>query len=178
MDDKVRHAFYKVRMATRFTLRHRINTSEELFWTKIFGNQDFDKKMYVDEFQFGYEMLEQDESTGFRKSKVQPNMDAPAAVKKVLGDGLSFVESGTYREGSKRYRFDVEPSKLAEKIRIQGDMRTESDGDDACFRVVEFSIDVKIFGVGKIIEGFVENNTRDSYDRSAAFTNKYIVETF
>jgi hypothetical protein len=43
-------------------------------------------------------------------------------------------------------------------------------------RVVDFEIKVSIFGVGGVIEGFIEKTVRESYDRGAAFTNTFLRE--
>ena len=66
--------------------------------------------------------------------------------------------------------------KLADKIHIGGAFWLEPRGERKVERVCTIDIDVKIFGVGKVVEAFVEKSTRESYDRAATFTNKYIAE--
>ena len=158
----------------KFEIRHRIGCSAADFWTKIFENQDFDPALYKEALHMEFEMLKWDPETGERSSRIVPNIKGPKAVQKVLGDSQTFVETGTYDREAGTYTFKVTPSTLANKLLIGGVMRIEPDGDDHCYRVVDFSIEAKIFGVGKLIASVIEKNTRDSYDKSAKFTNEYL----
>ncbi|NOY91234.1 MAG: DUF2505 family protein [Deltaproteobacteria bacterium] len=158
----------------KFEIRHRIDCSAADFWEKIFENQEFDTALYVEALHMDFEMLKWDPETGERSSRIVPNLNAPKAVQKVMGDSQTFVETGTYDKAKGIYTFDVTPSTLKGKLFISGVMHMEPDGDDHCFRVVDFSIEAKIFGVGKIIASVIEKSTKQSYDKSAKFTNEYL----
>ena len=158
----------------KFSLRHTINCTEDVFWEKIYKNEDFNEKLYLHHLKFGY-TLEEGHPEGLkRRARVVPEMDAPAVVRKALGEGVAFTEVGTFDPEKKIYDFYIEPSTLQNKIKITGKMWIEPVGDDKCKRCVDFDITAKIFGVGKVIEMFVEKNTTESYDDSARFTNEYL----
>jgi hypothetical protein len=50
----------------------------------------------------------------------------------------------------------------------------EPRGDKRIERICEVDISVNIFGVGGIVEKFVESETRDSYEKATVFTNDWI----
>lgn len=158
----------------KFEIRHRINCSAPDFWKKIFEDKEFDLALYREALHMGFELLVWDDKTGARSSRIVPNISGPKAVQKVLGDSQTFVETGTYDKDAASYTFKVTPSTLANKLFISGVMRIEPDGLDHCYRVVDFSIEAKIFGVGTLLASVIEKNTRDSYDKSAKFTNLYL----
>jgi hypothetical protein len=159
-------------------IRHTLNIGAEDFWSKVFFDQEFNKRLHLEKLGFkSFEVLEErDEPDGsrIRKVRTEPKAEAPAAVKKLVGDSISYVENGRFDPKSKRYKFSVEPSKLADKIKTQGELWVEPKGDKQCERIVKLDIEVKIFGVGKMVENFIENQTRSSYDIAARFTNEWV----
>lgn len=160
------------------TIRHTFNCDVDTFWEKIFKNAEFNKELYLQALKFdGYDILEEREDAGklHRKVRTAPRSEAPKAVKKVLGDSLTYIEEGVWDPETKRYSYKVIPSTLAEKSEIDGELWAEPRGDNKCERICKVNIKVKIFGVGKLVESFVEKTTADSYDEAAKFTNSYIV---
>jgi hypothetical protein len=163
-------------MTTQLEVRHTLNCSVDDFW-KTFFDPEFNRKLYEEKLQFKrFEILEDREEPGgghVRKVRSEPDMEVPGALKKLVGDGMGYVESGRYDPSSKRYRFEVEPSKMADKIKSRGELWAEPKGENQCERVVKMDIEVKIFGVGKMAENFIEKQTRHSYDIAAKFTNEW-----
>jgi hypothetical protein len=37
-------------------------------------------------------------------------------------------------------------------------------------------VTVRIFGIGSVFEKFIEKQTRESHDKAAAFTNRFLAE--
>ncbi|MEM9195703.1 MAG: DUF2505 domain-containing protein [Myxococcota bacterium] len=160
-----------------FTVRHTFNCDVDTFWEKIFLDPEFNKELYLKELNFdGYDVLEErDEGDKLhRRIRTAPRSEAPKAVKKVLGDSLSYVEEGFLDRAEKKYRYKVIPSTLADKSDIGGELWAEPRGEGKCERICRVNIKIKVFGVGKLVESFVEKTTADSYDQAAVFTNKFI----
>jgi hypothetical protein len=160
------------------TLRHEIDTDEDTFWARCVFDADFNKKLYIDALKFPEWKLidsKDDAAKTWRKVQVDPPTgNMPAAVKKVLGDRLSYVEEGTFDKASKRYSFKVTPSTLAEKTKVAGEMWVEKLGDKKIARVTKISVEVKVFMVGGMVEDRILSDLRSSYDRGTTFTNQYI----
>ena len=68
----------------------------------------------------------------------------------------------------------ITTSKLPDKVKIGGEFWVEPRGEKKIERFCRCDIEVKIFGVGGAIEGFIEKTTRDSYEKAARFTNQFI----
>lgn len=145
------------------------------FWRRVHHAPEFFQALYVDHLDFGYEVLEDDPATGVRRTYITPKVDAPAAIKRVLGDSISFTENGVLKNDADgpRYDFHVVPNKLADKFHISGTLTTPLAGD-VCERVCSFDIKCTIFGIGKLLEGFVQKEVERSYNDSAEFTNRYL----
>ena len=163
----------------KVTYSHIFNCDADTYWTKIFLDPDFNRSLYLDGLKFPeYEILEERDTgnTVVRRCRVLPKQDAPAVIQKAVGGKFSYVEEGTFDKTTKRYRFKVVTASMADKIHTDGEMRVEPAGDKRCKRIMDMNIEVKIFGIGGMVESFVSKSMQDSYDQAAAFTNKWIAE--
>ena len=165
---------------SEITLRHEIDTDEATYWSKCVFDADFNKKLYIDALKFPeWRLLDSkdDDAKLWRRVQVDPPVgNMPAAVKKVLGDKLSYVEEGTFDKKAKRYSFKVTPSTLAEKTKVSGEMWVEKLGDKKIARVTKMSVEVKVFMVGGLVEERILSDLKSSYDKGTVFTNQYIKE--
>ena len=162
------------------TLRHEIDTDEETYWSKCVFDADFNKKLYIDALKFPqWKLLDskEDDAKIWRKVQVDPPTgDMPAAVRKVIGDRLSYVEEGTWDRKTKRYSFKVTPSTMAEKTKVAGEMWTEKLGEKKVVRITKINVEVKVFMVGGLVEDRIISDLRSSYDKGTVFTNQYIAQ--
>lgn len=163
----------------KFTMRHPIDTDAATFWPKLFFDDDFNRRMFREGLEARlYEVLERvDEPSGNikRKVKILPKDDPPAPVKKLLGEPVS-VEEGTFDAAAGRWSFRITPPSLVDKIKISGDITLAPAGEKRVDRVTTVEIKVDVFGIGGLIEGFIEKTMRDSYDRSARFINRHLAD--
>ena len=95
-------------------------------------------------------------------------------MQKLLGGEFSYLEEGVF-DGEK-YTFSVIPSVMADRIKIRGEIRAEARGEGKMERVCSMQISIKIFGLGKVVEGFVDDTTRQNYDRGARYIQRFIRE--
>ncbi|MDP3276169.1 MAG: DUF2505 domain-containing protein [Deltaproteobacteria bacterium] len=163
----------------RVTISHEFRTSAETFWERCFLDEEFNRKLYLEYLKFpAYQLVEsrQDGEKTLRKVRVTPNQEAPAPIKKLLGGAFAYVEEGVLDRAKNLYHFKVTPGTLADKIRSEGDFRLEKTSEKSVRRVIEMNIEVKIFGVGGVAEGFVSKSMQDTYARAAEFTSRYIAE--
>jgi hypothetical protein len=158
------------------TIRHELECDEDTYWKCVFSD-DYNRKLYKDTLKFpGYELVDQkdDEQKIVRKVHVDPPTGSmPAAVKKVIGDKLSWIEEGTFTKATHRYEFSVVPSTMADKIKNRGTLWTEKLDGQRCVRLAKISVEVKVFMVGSIIEEKLIADLRASYETAAKFTNEY-----
>src|SRR5206468_8927198 len=108
---------------------------------------------------------------------VVPRMgDLPGPLKKLVEGGAGYRERDVFDKKAKRMTLKVEPSVLQGKLTISGVMHTEPVGDAQCRRIYETSIVAKVFGVGGMIESRILEDVKKSYDKAAAFTNRWVKE--
>jgi hypothetical protein len=96
----------------------------------------------------------------------RPNMPGP--VRKIFGEEVVTSEVSTYDPATTTTTFTMTPGTMADKTQIEGRIALAPRGAGA---VENFSLDarVKIFGVGPIVERFIEAQARDMQDKAVAF---------
>lgn len=160
------------------TIKHRFPVSKKTFWESVYFNPDYTQGLFLKGMDcVEFEVVSESGcvADGIKRCmKSTPRIEIPKAVKKVLGDAISYTESGTYDATTGRYTFHVVPSALPGKIKIKGIYWVEEVGENEVERVCELSFDVKIFGVGKLIEQFIAKSYVDNQEKAAAFTKAWI----
>jgi hypothetical protein len=163
----------------RYTIKHTLNTDVDTFWDKIFFDPEFNEKVFKERLKFTvYEVLaleRRPDGSVRRRIECAPPMEIPAIAKKFFGD-TAYYEDGTYDPKTRRFSAEVEPKTGADKVHMKVALWVEPRGDKKIERIVDVDSSVKIFGIGKIIEGLIEKNTRESYDIAAAATNQWIAD--
>jgi hypothetical protein len=159
-------------------IQHDFDCSEATFWEVTFLDQEFNRRLYLETLKFPlWKVLDQKvtDDTLERRVEIQPLIEnLPSAIKKVMGDRFGYVEEGKLDRKQNRYRFRVIPTAMPDKTHISGEMHTERLGDKRCRRIVDFSIEVKVMILGKIVEQKTIDDTRASYDKMAVFLKQYL----
>jgi hypothetical protein len=161
-------------------IEHDFDCDEATFWKLTFLDEEFSKRLYFDTLKFlVWKIVDQKVTDDFveRKVEVQPLIEnLPGPIKKVMGDRFGYVEEGKLDRKANRYRFRVNPSAMPDKTHISGEMRTERLGDKKVRRIVDFSVEVKVMMIGKVIEQKTIDDTRASYDKMAVLFRQFLKE--
>jgi hypothetical protein len=164
----------------KFTIRDVFNTDVDTYWSRIFFDPEYNERLYKEGLDFaGYELIELTGEPGerrTRKLRTEPKSDAPAVVRKLIGDSLTYTETGQWDPAKKLWTYSIVTSKLADRLRIGGRLWAEPKGDKKMERVAEIEIEVKILVGSGTIEKFIEKTTRESYVKATAFTNQFIAD--
>ncbi len=160
-------------------IEHTLQVSDDTFW-KIFFQDDYNQALFLGELAFdGWKLVSQ-EDKGDRIERVVdviPKLpDLPGPLKKLVEGGAAYRERNVFDKKAKRMSVDVEPSVLAGKLVIKGSIRTEPLGEKQCKRIVELNVTAKVFGIGGLIEARSISEVKTSYDKAAAFTNRWAKE--
>jgi len=161
-----------------FTIRNTFHTSPENYWNRIFFDPSYNSRLYEALGFTSFELLELTGDPGgprTRTMRTEPAAEAPAVVRKLIGDSLTYTESGSFDPSDAIWRYEIQTNKLSEKVSITGKLWVEPVAD-GIERVAECDVSVKVFGVGGAIERFIEKTTRDSYVKTTEFTNAFIKE--
>jgi hypothetical protein len=143
----------------RYTIRHTFDTDADTFWDKIFFDPEYNEALFLKHLGFtSYTLLALDrqaDGSVTRRVECTPKVEIPAAVKKVIGDTASYVETGRFDPKTKRFSVEVQPRVAADRIKTRVAMWVEPRGDKKVERVVEVDSTVKVFGVGGMIEKLI-----------------------
>lgn len=164
-------------MAISFEVRHKFDVDADTFWDKVFFDEEYNRRLYIEALgfrSFEVEKLDRrDDGTVTRRIRLVPQEDAPGPIKKILGGEFAYIEEGSFDPQKKLWTYRIQPSTMADKVDTHGQFWVEPTAGGV-ERVCTVNLSVKVFGVGKLAEGFIEKQTRKNYDLAAAFTNQYL----
>jgi hypothetical protein len=162
-------------------IEHVYDCSAEVFWNQIFLDEEYNRRLFLDELHYSVWRLLRSEQRGnelHRVIEASPPLprDLPKVLEKLLSDGLGYEEHGVLDQAKQCYRVDAKPKSLANKLTIQGELSTEPISERSCRRIYVARADARVLGVGGMIEQRLLDEIEKSYDRSAVFTNRWIAE--
>lgn len=158
-------------------LSQEFRCDAETFWSKLFFDATYNKALYLEGLKFAsWEMLEQKDAGGtlVQRVRMTPPSEMPAAMEKLVGGTISYVENGTFDKAKKSYAFEIVPDKMADRLELRGTIRTEAAGEKRIRRIGDIFLRAKVFGLGGMIEGFMAKSVTASYEAAARFTNDWI----
>jgi hypothetical protein len=161
-----------------FTIKHLLETDADTFWNKIFFDEAFNRALCVDHLKFRVfktlDLKREPNGVITRRVENSPPAEIPKVVAKVLGNTVNYVEEGRFDPAVQKWAFSVIPAVAANKIRSVGELWVDARGEKRIERIIEVDLEVKIFGIGSIVEQLIEKQSRAMYDQAASFTNQWI----
>lgn len=109
-----------------------------------------------------------------RRVRMHPQVTLPAAIKRFVSEEqIHYDEVSTYEPTSQLVRFFID-SAANDRVSFRGTIRFVDEGD-AVRRVIDAEIALRVpFGVGTVIEKFIEAQVHTSYDRIRPFLQRYL----
>lgn len=161
-------------------IEHTFACDEETFWRALFFDADFNREMFLEHLRFddwALDRYEESDEAIERTIRVKPvTGPLPAPIKKIVGDNLGYREEGRFDKATKRYRFEVIPNIKPDKVSIAGQIWVEPAGDGpsdgSVTRILELEVNVKLFGVGGLVEKRIIEDTKKSYDESYGYMQR------
>ena len=99
-----------------------------------------------------------------------------SALQAHLGTDFYFLEHGVFDTKRKSWATEMKLPRFGDKVQIATNMYFQNTAPGKSERTVEFDIQVKFFGVGRIIERFIERTMRESYENARVMTNDWVRE--
>jgi hypothetical protein len=165
----------------KFTVTHSINCDADKC-AKLYFDQAFNDALYKQKLGYpAFAVTSRSESdtqivcnyTG--KALGRPG-SLPGPVSKMLGDSFYYKEDVTFDKSSRLGRSKCTLSAFSDQVRLEGDLRIVPVGDNQANRVLTYSLEAKVFGVGGLLESTFEKVLREEADISAALMNQWITE--
>lgn len=155
----------------RLSLTYGWECTPAEFWALYF-DPDFTVRMHLEALgSTSAEIVSQegDLSSGLVRTLrygQKPNMPGP--VRKIFGEEVVTTEVSTFDPAASTSTFTMTPGTMADKTHIEGAIALVIE-DGAT--VENFSLDarVKIFGVGPVVERFIEHQARETQGKAVEF---------
>jgi hypothetical protein len=159
------------------TQRYRIRA--ETYWRELCLNLDYQERLYQGALNcFDMQVLELDgtyETGQRRRLRFQKRIDAPAAIRKLVGETVTLEEVSQWDPKRQCWTFKMVQAALSDRLDIGGEIRVEEHADGLT-QVSHNIVTCRIFGIGAIVEHFVAKQSTEASADKAAFTRKYIEE--
>jgi hypothetical protein len=155
----------------KLTLSYTWDCEPEAFWA-LYYDPAFVVRLHLDALDSTWAEVESQEgdlTSGLVRTLrygQRPNMPGP--VRKIFGDEVVTHEVSTYDPATTTTTFTMTPGTMADKTHIEGRIALAREAAGA---LETFSLEarVKIFGVGPIVERFIEAQARDMQEKAVAF---------
>ena len=155
----------------KLTLAYTWQCPPDEFW-KLYFDQDYVIRLHLEALgSLSAEVVSQegDLTSGLTRTlrySQKPNMPGP--VRKIFGEEITSTEVSTFNPSTQMTTFELTPGTMADKTHIEGAIAlTQEDGISTETFMLEAK--VKIFGVGPVVERFIEAQARDIQEKSVAF---------
>jgi hypothetical protein len=155
------------------TLRTQIACDVDEFWA-LQLNDDFNRRYFLEGCKYhDYRLIEhtETETTVRRRFYLSPKAaQLPAPIVKVLGVGdPSVVEDGTFDKATRRYTARWAPASLPDRLTLAGRIYCEPADTGRIDRIAELDVDVRLFGIGWLIEREIVADFRRGFETLARF---------
>jgi hypothetical protein len=160
-------------------IEHEVECSAETFW-RAFFDADYNRQLFQDVLgfpTFEQRSFEETDQEIRRVIHVVPKVvGVPGPLKAVVGEGLAYTEEGRFDKAGQRFRIRVAPSKMADRVNIEGAISTVPMTEKRCRRLFEVSVRANVFGVGGLLERQIVSDLEKSNELAARFTGRFVAE--
>lgn len=157
----------------KLTLHYEFDCPAERFWAAYFDD-DVTTRLHQEALgSTSIEIVseEGDLANGLTRTlRYGQRPDAPGPVKKLFGDEIVTTEVATFDPRTGTSTFVLTPGTMADKTDIRGSVHIgATGGGDTCTQQFDLEARVKIFGVGPVVERFIERQARDTQNKAVEF---------
>lgn len=154
-----------------FTIEHTIPMGREEYW-RILHDREFEAFQARELKLKAYDEISatQEGDVVRRRVRVKPQAQLPETIKKLLASYINPDEIG-YEEEQEKYlkdyylKFRIHPPIFADRVRIAGVFSLQELDSSRCLRLLEGDIEISLFGIGRIVEKFILEELRRTYDK-------------
>lgn len=159
----------------RFDIVHTFKNISLTAYEELFFDEAFNTAMMPTAGVKRREVLSQEETGGVlrKRLRVFPERDFPPPVNKLIKGELSYVELAEFDRAKHRQTWTSEISVMPDKIKMAGEISFR-DVPGGVERRITGECSVDLFGIGKMVEKLITDNLKETYDKIAAFTQRYI----
>lgn len=142
----------------------------EEYWESFF-DEAYRKAQQLASGAAGYRVLRKDVRAGeiVQIAEIIENVDAPGPIKKIFGEQTKVEEEAVWKQGSEVARVRYTPEKMADRLRVSGELRTKPHGEGKCTVLMDYNVEFKMFGVGGMVEKLLAKDLPETHHKAAAY---------
>lgn len=156
-----------------YVVDHVIDCSPERYWA-LWLDPDWSERFLIEGLGYLGCDIEPVRSQGdaqLRDMVVTPRVPIPKALRRAVGERLTYTERGRLEGGV--WRYDLSMAAFS-AFSGRGEVRLAALPDNRCTRTTRMSFSVKLPMLGKRIEATAFDNAKVELDRGAAFINGWL----
>ena len=159
-------------------VEHHIDCTPERHW-QLYLDEEFTKQLLTE--GLGYSTPEitavrDDDDELKRDMKVEPALELPPRIQKMMKGKMGYTEKGRFDKKKERFFLEHTTAALGDKLHLSGEFHVEPTGEGKCKRYAIIRVDVRVFGIGSLLEKVIERNIHKGWNSSAAFMNRYLAD--
>lgn len=168
-------------MTTQLRCEHDLRCHRDAFWAG-FLDDALNQRLFCGALEFpAYAIVERSEEgqTLRRRIAITPKLELPPSIAKLIGEHFRYEEVGELDRAIGLYSFRLQaPHGMGnDKASIAGTLRAEPLPNGETRRVVDMMIDVRMFGLGSMLERFAAQAIQDRYAAHARAWNAVLART-
>ncbi len=161
----------------RFRCSSEYEMSVDAFWDDIFFDEAFNDYLYYQGLGFPrFEVLEFERlENGVIKRllRAHPHIDVPRPLQRLLGQNIHYFERGQYDPDTRHWKCSIEIPRLSSKLKITSDMWLVDREQGGSIRHVDFDVQIRLLGLGRILGRFTRMSLEETYGEAARHTNDW-----
>jgi hypothetical protein len=158
----------------KFSLDNDLEPDVDAMW-ELLLDANYQRRIHMEGLRFQDFTVVSEEERGevmHRVTRVVPRVDMPGPIKKLLGESMSYQEFVSFDRGAKKWLWHLEMPGPGRKIKVGGRIEIlPGRSGKGCLRRTHFEVEVKILGIGGLIEKTIKKETLENYERAAVFIN-------
>ena len=159
-------------------VEHEIDCTPERHW-ELYLDPEFTRDMFVDGLGHNEPDITEvsdDDKERRRDMKVVPKLELPPRIQKLMKGKMGYSEKGRFDKKREKFYLEHKTAALGDKLRLNGEFFVEPLGDKRCKRTAIVRVDVRVFGIGGLLERVIERSIKSGWDDSAKYMNRWLAK--
>ena len=164
-------------MSLRVTSEHVIECIPAIYWDRCLLSDSFNRRLFVEELRYAdYEAMPSSRIGGTRFLRRVHAEPGAHNVPSLVRSALAYDEVGELDTRTNEYRFSVRNVSMPDALRVSGSiLARQVPYQPACRLSAVVDVEVKLFGLGGVLEERIAHELRRSFaisaDLASAWTN-------
>jgi len=156
--------------------RKNFHCDSQTYFKELFNYESREPRETKGRGALSFRVKESDTNSSTWKHKVEfrEQIDAPAPVRKLMGETVLVEEEITWTPGKNKAHVTYRPSTLAKKTHISGTLTAEDTENGDCRVTMETEVKIKVFALGSIMEKTASEKLQKDFEKDVTYFNQVL----